>query len=410
MDAAASGSTLFVAADEAGLQILSLQNLALPALIGSVASVNNARCVAVDGPLVYVADGLFGLKIFNAANPMAPVLVGSYAAPGLSHIRRLALAGNRAVITDGSSIQLLNIANPAAPELLATHVSEGFVFDLAAIPGEVYAACGGAGLKALRMDSLGSDAVYATPGPATGVTAISNQLHVACGPAGWQTLNIDNAANPVFVHASPAGGSFGAVAAGPLLYLADGTRTAQVVNVSAPLTPVTVATFPNLSQALRVRAVQGLMLTAEDEAGMAIFNASPGDINLNGIPDEWEQQIVDASTATNGPVRSVLDVNQSDPGPNGFSYYQSYLAGLSPTDPNSVLAISAVTPQASGGQFVVQWYSVPGKRYTLYKSTNLAEGFSAIPAATGITASAATTSFTDTVSTASAFYMVVLAP
>ena len=411
VDAAASGSTLYVAADEGGLQIHSLQNLALPTLQGTIPSSGNSRCVAVAYPNLFVAEGYSGLKIYNIANPAAPVLRGSYAASDLSHLRRLALAGNRAVITDGRKIQLLSVANPAAPVLLATQEPGGFVFDLAAIPGEVYAACGGAGVKVLRMDTLAADNTVVTPGPATAVAVLGNQLTVACGPAGWLTLNIDNAANPVLVKATPGTTVFDATSAGPLVYLADGSRTTQVANVSAPLTPVLSASFGNLTGALRVRAAQGLMLTAEDEAGMSILNASPGDVNLNGIPDAWEQQIVNASALTNGPLRSVLDVDAQAVGPNGFSYYQSYLAGLTPMNPNSVLAISAVTPTSNaGGQIAVRWYSVAGKRYTLYKSLDLAAGFTAIPAATGIVATGAETTFTDAVATARAFYMVVLTP
>jgi hypothetical protein len=412
VDAAASGSTLYVAADEGGLQIHRLQNLALPTLLGSIPSLNNARCVAVAYPNLFVAEGLSGLKIYSLVNPVAPVLLGSYTPSALSHIRRLAVAGNRVVITDGHTIELLSVANPASPVRLAAQEPGGFVFDLAALPGEVYAACGGAGIKALRMDTLSVDAsIDVKPGSATAVAVASNRLTVACGPAGWQTFNIDNQANPVLVKTTPGRIVFDATAAGPLVYLADGARTSQVMNVSAPLTPVLSASFANLTAALRVRAVSGLMLTPEDEAGMAILNASPGDLNLNGIPDEWEQQIVNASVATNGPVCSVLDVNLQAVGPNGYTYYQSYLAGLTPTDPNSVLAFSAVAPVPGiSGQLTVQWLSVPGKRYTLYKSTSLTGTFTPIPGATGITAAGTRTSFIDTVSTAHAFYMVVLTP
>ena len=411
VDAAASGSTLYVAADEGGLQIHSLQNLALPTLLGAIPSLNNSRCVAVAYPNLFVAEGLAGLKIYSITDPAAPVLLGSYAATDLSHIRRLAIAGNRAVITDGRKIQLLSVSNLGSPVLLATLEPGGFVFDVAAIPGEVYAACGGAGLKVLRMDTLGLDNTYITPGSATGVTVISNRLYVACGRTSWQTLNIDNAANPVWMQTTSSSKAFGIAAAGPLVYLSEGTRNAKVMNVSAPLVPVSGASFGNITDALRVRSVGGLTLTAEDEAGLAILNASPGDINLNGVPDSWEQQIVDSSVQTNGPVRSVLDVDLATVGPNGFTYYQSYLAGLTPTDPNSVLAISAVTPLADAENHItVRWYSVAGKRYTLYKTTDLSAEFTAIPAATGIVAAGPQTSFTDTVSSARAFYMVVLTP
>jgi hypothetical protein len=410
-DAAASGSTLYVAADEGGLQIHRLQNLALPTLLGTIPSLSNSRCVAVAYPRLFVAKGYTGLEVFSIANPAAPALLGSYAASSLSHIRRIAVAGDRVVITDGKTVELLSVANPAAPALLASHQPGGFVFGLAAIGGEVYAACGGAGLKALRMDTLAEDATYATPGPATGVAAVSNRLTVACGPAGWLTLNIDNAANPVLVKATPGRSLYDAAAAGNLVYLADGARTALVANVSAPLTPVASAAFGNLTQALRVRAVSGLMITAEDEAGLAILNASPDDINLNGISDEWEQQIVDASVQTNGPVRSVLDVNLQSVGPNSYTYYQSYLAGLTPADPSSVLALSAVTPAPSGSnQITIQWRSVAGKRYTLYRSEDLAGAFTAIPGATGIVATGALTSYADSMTSARAFYMVVLTP
>lgn len=410
-DAAASGSTLFVAANEAGLNVYRLENLALPTLLGTLPSVTSPRCVAVAYPRLFVGHGLADITIFDITDPAAPVPAGSYAASGLSHIRRIAVAGDRAAVTDGHAIHLLSLANPASPVLLATHVPGGFVFDLAAIPGELYAACGGSGLKALRMDALSEDATVVTPGPATGVAVASNRLTVACGPAGWQMLNIDNAANPVLVKATAGRATYAAAAGGRLVYLADGARTALVANVSAPLTPVVSAAFGNLTLALRVRAVSGLLLTAEDESGLAILNASPGDINLNGVEDAWEQQIVNASAATNGPVRSVLDVDLQTVGPNRHTYYQSYLAGLTPTDPNSVLALSAVTPiPDSGGQLTVRWFSVPGKRYTLYKSTDLTGEFTAIPGATGIVAAGAETSYTDTVTTDRAFYLVVLAP
>jgi hypothetical protein len=204
--------------------------------------------------------------------------------------------------------------------------------------------------------------------------------------------------------------AMGAAAAGPLLYLTDGARTGRALDNSAPLTPLAVTNFPNLTQALRIRAAKGLMITAEDEAGLSLLNASPGDINLSGIPDTWEQQIADASIATNGAIRSVLDVDPLAIGPNGYPYYQSYLAGLSPTDPDSVLAITAAeTSQA--GAFVIQWQSVPGIKYVVHKSTNLLEasaGF--LPASPVITATATLTLYTNTVNTANAFYMVIVTP
>lgn len=415
LDAAAVGSKLFVAAGENGFQIHSLQNLALPSLLSTLPTAGNSRCVAVDLPLAYVGDGLYGLKIYNIANAASPLLVGSYPATELSHIRRIALSGTRAVLTDGRVLQLLSVANPAAPALLATvtNAPGSFVFDMVAISNHLYAACANTGVQIFGLATdLTLENTYATPGPAIGISSRSNLLHVACGPYGWQTLSVAaNPASPVLVKANATGMAFGAAAAGPLVYLTDGKRVGQALNVSAPLTPVVATNFTDLTSALRVRAASGLLVTAEDEAGLALLNASPGDINLSNIPDSWEEQIVAASLATNGPIRSVLDVDPLAIGPNGFPYYQSYIAGLSPTDPNSVLAISAASFLTGGGQFVIQWQSVPGIKYVVHKSTNLTEvaaGF--LPVSPVITATAALSTYTNTVNSSSAFFMVITTP
>lgn len=410
-DAAALGSTLYVAAGEGGLQIHRLQELGLPERLGAVAGVTNARCVAVAYPRLYVAEGPGALKIFSLADPTAPAWLGTYVSDRLSHIRRLAVAGDRVALTDGRVIELISAADAAAPQRLSGVESAGFVFDLTAVPGEVYAACGGAGVQALRMDSLAPDATVATPGPATALALVSNLLTVACGPGGWLTLNVDNAAAPVPVLSTPGSVTFEAAAAGSRVALTDGARAADVMNLTAPLAPVLEASFTNLTAALRLRGVAGLIVAAEDEAGLTILNVTPGDINANGVPDAWEQQIVAASLAENGSVRSVLDIDLQTVGPNGFTYYQSYLAGLTPTDPSSVLAISAVTPLAQqAGQITVTWKSVAGKRYTLYKSSDLAAGFAPVPGATGLVAAGATSSYTDTMTAPRAFYMIVVTP
>jgi hypothetical protein len=321
------------------------------------------------------------------------------------------VAGDRVALTDGRVIELISAADAAAPQRLSGVESAGFVFDLTAVPGEVYAACGGAGVQALRMDSLAPDATVATPGPATALALVSNLLTVACGPGGWLTLNVDNAAAPVPVLSTPGSVTFEAAAAGSRVALTDGARAADVMNLTAPLAPVLEASFTNLTAALRLRGVAGLIVAAEDEAGLTILNVTPGDINANGVPDAWEQQIVAASLAENGSVRSVLDIDLQTVGPNGFTYYQSYLAGLTPTDPSSVLAISAVTPLAQqAGQITVTWKSVAGKRYTLYKSSDLAAGFAPVPGATGLVAAGATSSYTDTMTAPRAFYMIVVTP
>ncbi len=270
VDAAAAGSTLYVAGAEGGLQVHDMGNPALPERLGAVTSVSNARCIEVSHPLAYVGDGLYGLKIFNITNAAAPVLVGAYAADGLSHIRRMALSGTRLVLTDGRVLQLVSVADPAAPVLLASvaNAPGSFVFDVAVRGDQAYAACGNAGLRIYGLDNnLNLDHTYQTPGPATSVTCVSNLLHVTCGPYGWQTLSVAvNPVSPALVSSTP-GKAFQIAASGSQLFLSDGGRRAQAWKGAGAVT-----NYLNLTQALRVRAVSGLMLVAEDEAGLSLLN------------------------------------------------------------------------------------------------------------------------------------------
>ncbi len=405
LDAAAIGPALFVAGDEGGLQVHSLLNPLQPALQAAVATVGNARSVAVAAPFVFVGDAIGGLAILNATNPAAPAIVGMYSGTntGLGLVRRVAVSGSRVVLTDGRQLQLVNVSTPSAPSLIATNVPGGFVFDIAASMSNVVAACGLAGVRIMNPANLNIIGNYSSGSPVVGVAVNGSTAYLANGFGGWQTLSIANPAAPTVVQSS-AGSVFGIAAAGSLAYLTDARSKAQVMNVSAPLTPVSAGTFATLSGALRVSAMGGLALASEDESGLAILNASPNDINLDGLPDTWEQQQI-VNVNSNGTIHSIWDVQPGTEGANGYTYAQSYIAGLTPSDPDSVLAVQ--TPAASANspsKFVVTWASVAGKTYTLYKSTNLVTGFSSVTG--GLNATPPVNSYTDTVSGVMNFYMI----
>jgi hypothetical protein len=394
-----------VAADEGGFQVHSLTNLAMPTWLTTVATSTNPRCLMVSGSLAYVAEALGGLKIYNVTDPAAPTLVGADPGSGLVTIRRLALSGTRLAMTDGRQISLLDVSNPAVPVLLATNVLSGYIFDLAANGTNVFAACGGSGLRILNNNDLGTVGAFSTaPAPVATVSVNGPYAYIGDGRATFRTLNITNPSAPTIVQAS-SGQGFGIASAGPLVYMVDARHQGAVLNVSAPLTPVAGLSLSNLTLGLRVRAQGGVVLTAEDEAGLGVFSASPNDINLNGLPDTVDQQIVDAST--NDTLRSVWDVLPGDDfDHDGLSNLAESLVGTSPVDSSSVFAASAVNPVpgSGGGQFVIRWYSEAGKTYTIHKSTDLMAGF--IPLQSGIADTAPLNSYTDTVSSATAFYMI----
>jgi len=406
VDAEMSANTLFVAGDESGFQVHDLTDPTAPEWMATVAGSTNPRCLTVSGSLVYVTEALGGLNIYSITNPASPTFVGSDPANGLVTVRRLALSGTRLALTDGHQINLLDVSTPSAPVQIASNIPPGYVFDLTANDTHFVAACGGSGLRILDRTTLATVGTYSTePSPVVSVTVQEDTAYIGDGAGTFRTLDISTPASPAFVQSSVAPG-FGMASAGSLLYLVGGDNQGSVMDVSAPLTPVPAVSLPHLTFGLRVRAQGGVVLTAEDEAGLGIFIASEGDINLNGISDDVDQQIVDGNS--NDVIQTVWDVlGTDDYDKDGLANLAESLAGTSPVDSNSFFAVSAASPipGAGSGEFVVRWFSEPGKTYTIHKATNLVSGFTPLLPG-GIAATSPVNSYTDTVDTAISYYMI----
>lgn len=67
-------------------------------------------------------------------------------------------------------------------------------------------------------------------------------------------------------------------------------------------------------------------------------------------------------------------------GANGLPAWQSYLAGLNPSDPSSQLTLRVTLLQPSGAS-VLDWASVSGRVYTVSFATNIAQSFQPLPGA-----------------------------
>jgi hypothetical protein len=101
LDVAVSGDLAFVAAEDAGLKIVDISNLASPSVVGTYNTTGIACRVAVAGDLAFVADGSSGLHVMDITNPASPVPVSTYDTPGGG--LGVGLAGLHSFIADGSS-------------------------------------------------------------------------------------------------------------------------------------------------------------------------------------------------------------------------------------------------------------------------------------------------------------------
>ncbi|MCX6904174.1 MAG: hypothetical protein NTW03_12005, partial [Verrucomicrobia bacterium] len=405
-DAVVTNNLAYVASGETGLRIFSLTNPTSPLLLSRFTGAANARCVAVSGSTAYVGDGQYGLKVVNVAAPSSPVLLGAYSSTNLGSIRSIGAMGNHVLVSDGRNVQLLDASSPANPLLVSTYNPPTFAFSLTVAGSKAYLACGNSGLIILNITSSALPPIgsYDTAGLATGVSVSGNNAYVADGASGWLILDVSNPASPTLLKSVTAQGPISDVAvSGTTAALGNGANTAITVDARNPLSPVAANSFGGLVRAMRVAATPSLTLAMEDEAGLALLG---NDLNNDGLPDWWEQQILDASLAVNGPIRSIWDVRPTDDfDHDGLSNQAEFLAGTSPVDPQSRFALLVPTV-ADGSPVTVRWTSVANKIYTVWRSTNLTLPNSFVIQQDNIPSTPPVNTYTEPAPSSPAFYII----
>lgn len=205
-----SGKYVYVAAGEAGLQVLYFEpdreeNLEL---VGSLDTPGNANGVKVVGNRAYVADGSEGLQVIDISSPTNPVLLNSVDTPG--EARKVAVNGSYVYVADGSGgLQIIDTAALEAPAIV------GSVSTTAVVSG---------------VDVSGDFAVT-IEGP---------------GPLVLRVVNVSDPATPQVVGELQldAYGKTNVAVSDGLAYVAAGMNGVLVVDFSDPVRPQVISTVP----------------------------------------------------------------------------------------------------------------------------------------------------------------------
>jgi hypothetical protein len=393
----------YIAAGETGLKIYNVADPAHPVLLGGCATAGAARDLALAGDTLYVADDSYGLTAVDISDPAAPSVVSTSLNTSLAAVRVLAGEAGVLAASDGHRIQMFSGLAPAG-----SCDVDGHVFDLAFHGNLLLVAAGDAGLLVVDASNRASPTLIGscdTPGAAVAVTVSAGEVYLVDDETGALRVDLSNPQAPVLAETLSSGRGLRDVALAGATAITAGNALVHSTEL-APVVPVDRETFSGLVRAMQVAVSGSSILVAEADAGVAILRlAVAGDRDGDQMPDSWEQQIVDADP--DDEIESIDDVMpQSDFDGDGLSNAPEFIAGTDPTDADSRFAqIAPALPTA--GTFTVQWYSVTGKRYTVYKSTNLADGFT--PVATDILGTSPVNAYRDdSAGGASAFYMVTV--
>ena len=126
------------------------------------------------------------------------------------------------------------------------------------------------------------------------------------------------------------------------------------------------------------------------------------DLAVHDTPHWW----LAAHDFTNDFDAAALD----DPDVDGMPTWQEYQANTRPDDPLSLLQFEAIQPVVDGDLAVLTWQSASNRVYSIWRSTNLTDGFG-LRIATNLPATPTQNSYTDTVNGAEGlFYRIELGP
>lgn len=310
------GNTAYVADGGSGLQIIDVTNPATPLRLGGYNTPDFAKAVQVVGNLAYVADGYSGLQILDLSTQPSPTRVSVTSESG-GQVYGVTVEGNHAYVSDlWLGLLLYDVSVPAKPVLLGQigTGTEGYTTQL--VGDRIFLANGLAGLKEFRvrlgipqelMAQGGGETVALNVAHPFGATA-SSGLPVTVsvrGPAvlaegtltvtnfGLVTLELEQAGNAQYLPARRelrfnvpvvTASRVGSITmpdlaeevqvVGNVAYVAAGLAGLQVIDVSAPASPVRIGSLATTGYASAVAVVGNVAYVAASAAGLEIIEVS----------------------------------------------------------------------------------------------------------------------------------------
>ncbi len=191
-----AGDYAYVAAGQAGLQIIDVSNRRAPQIVGQLDTDGVAIDVKVRGNLAYVADGDKGLKVINVATPAAPVLLSALDTDGVT--QDLQLAGHYAYLANGSAgIDIVDVTNPSEPVVASNLTGLGTVYGLDGDSNLLVVVAGSALISVDVSDKLAPARLGSVNlGQVKDVAFDGSYAYVAAYSNGYRVVDLTNPAQP----------------------------------------------------------------------------------------------------------------------------------------------------------------------------------------------------------------------
>jgi hypothetical protein len=321
-DLVVSGSYLYTAAWDYGLQIVDVSNPDSPIAVGSYSTSGSALGVSISGAYAYIADGDCGLVIIDISSPTQPYQVGSVDTPGTAY--DVVVSGNYAyVVDDAKGLRVIDISNPVNPHEVGFYDTSGGAIGLAVSGQYAYVADESAGLRIIRISNPSNpiEVGYYDPQYNVWDVAISGvNAYLANEYGGFKVVNVSNPYYPYEIGSCDSLNYAKRLAVlGEFAYVTDmGDDLLWIIAISYPNNPTVVGQH-DLSRVANDIVISGeYAYIAYDSAGIGIIDISnPSIPTETSIYNTWDVALGIEVSGSYGYIADGIDglrvINISNP-------------------------------------------------------------------------------------------------
>ncbi len=321
------GDMAYVAAEEAGLQILNLASAGSPGQLNALQHDLRIDAIAREGSLTFLAGSGFvpgttdrwgSLLIYDMNNPQEPVLLGELSFGTGSRntgqrIQDVQVSGNVAILRGSYGLHFVDVSDPTAPQLLSTVAQPPSgdpslgVQDLQIEGSIVYATWWNQGLVSVDfsdpqnpvvMDQLVLSGAYGAV-TASNLELVGDRAYVTANGGGLFVVDISDPSDLDLLGSRSTFGAlgwFGDLAIqGDYAFVSEGGYGLRVLNISNPANISLVTSLTDRNYAIAVDNIvldNGTLYVGLDDAGMSVIDVeNPAALREIGyIPTRAEYQ------------------------------------------------------------------------------------------------------------------------
>lgn len=290
------GDMLYVGDDAPSLNLYSIADPSSPQLVSTLPlAARPEEIIQLSAGTLVVAAENAGVRVIDVNDPNAPMVVSSIATP--SAARSLDLLGTHLYVGCAQGVQVLDISNSAAPVLVGqSEGSSESIESLIAVDGNLFCAAGFGGLQVYDLTSpatpvlAGELALSFMFDYAQDITIRDGVAYLAATDS-VSTIDISDPHNPSYLSNGMFNLSGGNLALQwPYLLVNTFKTELNVINIQDPQSPVwggrTLTPGDGFNQEIAVH--DGYAYMAKSSDGLLVYNAGencewcPADIDQDG--------------------------------------------------------------------------------------------------------------------------------